>query len=178
MNEDLEQLLENLKLKTIAARFDEMLAAAEQTGTLVPTLIAQLLRAEWHARQEQALEARITRANFPEPWTLESFPFKLQKGIKERQIRAFAELEFIPQAENIVFIGYEKEPVMEREWYMLLIRLRRVPQGLLIISPDLHIESSHVSNCGSRFQRGGFPGLTATSTFSRALRFVSRLARA
>ena len=29
MNEDLEQLLQNLKLKTIAARFDEMLAAAE-----------------------------------------------------------------------------------------------------------------------------------------------------
>ncbi len=54
MNEDLEQLLENLKLKTIAARFDEMTAAAEQNGTPVPTLIAQLLRAGWHARQEHA----------------------------------------------------------------------------------------------------------------------------
>jgi len=31
MNEDLEQLLLNLKLKTIAARFDEMLAAATKT---------------------------------------------------------------------------------------------------------------------------------------------------
>ena len=30
MNDDLEQLLQNLKLKTIAARFDEMFAAAEQ----------------------------------------------------------------------------------------------------------------------------------------------------
>ena len=80
MNEDLQQLLHNLKLKTIAARFDEMLAAAEQNGTPVPKLFAQLLRAEWHARQEQALEARITRANFPEPWTLESFPFKLQRA--------------------------------------------------------------------------------------------------
>ena len=105
MNEDLEQLLQNLKLKTIAARFDEMLAAAEQNGTPVPTLIAQLLRAEWHARQEQALQARIDRADFPEAWTLESFPFKMQKGVKERQIRSFAELDFIPKAENIVFIG-------------------------------------------------------------------------
>jgi DNA replication protein DnaC len=105
MNEDLQQLLQNLKLKTIAARFDEMLAAAEQTGTPVPKLFAQLLRAEWHARQEQALEARITRANFPEDWTLESSPFKLQKGVKECHIRSFAELEFIPKAENIVFIG-------------------------------------------------------------------------
>jgi DNA replication protein DnaC len=115
MNEDLEQLLQNLKLKTIAARFDEMFAAADQNGTPVPTLLTQLLRAEWHARQEQALQARIDRANFPEEWTLESFPFKMQKGVKERQIRSFAELDFIPKAENLVFIGYEKEPVMERE---------------------------------------------------------------
>jgi DNA replication protein DnaC len=80
MNEDLEQLLENLKLKTIAARFDEMLAAADQNGTPVPTLIAQLLRAEWHARQEQALQARIDRANFPEDWTLESFPLRCKRA--------------------------------------------------------------------------------------------------
>jgi DNA replication protein DnaC len=105
MNEDLEQLLLNLKLKTIAARFDEMLAAAEQNGTPVQTLLTQLLRAEWHARQEKALQARIDRADFPKPWTLESFPFKMQKGVNERQIRTFAELDFIPKAENIVFIG-------------------------------------------------------------------------
>ncbi len=43
MNEDLQQLLENLKLKTIAARFDEMLAAAETSGTPVPTLFSQKL---------------------------------------------------------------------------------------------------------------------------------------
>jgi len=105
MNEDLQQLLASLKLKTLAARFDEMLAAAEQNGTPIATLFTQLLRAEWQAQQEQALEARIQRARFPEDWTLESFPFRLQKGVKERQIRAFAELEFIPKAENITFIG-------------------------------------------------------------------------
>jgi DNA replication protein DnaC len=84
------------------------------------------MSAEWHARQEQALQARIDRANFPEDWTLESFPFKMQKGVKERQIRAFAELDFIPKAENIVFIGYEKEPVMESGRRMLLIPLGSV----------------------------------------------------
>jgi hypothetical protein len=83
---DLQQLLQNLKLNTIAARFDEMLATAEASGTPIPTLFTQLLRAEWHARQEQALEARIKRANFrencarqasrrtPTPWGLRSSP--------------------------------------------------------------------------------------------------------
>jgi DNA replication protein DnaC len=137
MNEDLEQLLENLKLKTIAARFDEMLAAAEQNGTPVPTLIAQLLRAEWHARQEQALQARIDRANFPEDWTLESFPFKMQKGAKERQIRAFAELEFIPKAENIVFIS---ETGVGKTGLMISLARKAVQNGyraLFIKAQDL-----------------------------------------
>jgi DNA replication protein DnaC len=105
MNEDLEQLLANLHLKTVAARFDEYLAAADKDGTPFPVLLVQLLRAEWQARQESALAARIQRAKMPESWSLESFPFKIQTGVNQRQIRAFATLDFIPKAENIVFVG-------------------------------------------------------------------------
>jgi DNA replication protein DnaC len=32
-------------------------------------------------------------------------PFKRQPGVNPKQIRTFAELEFIPRAENIVFVG-------------------------------------------------------------------------
>ena len=46
-----------------------------------------------------------SRARLPEPWTLESFPFKHQPGVNQRQIRGFAELDFLGKAENIVFIG-------------------------------------------------------------------------
>ena len=137
MNEDLEQLLLNLKLKTIAARFDEMLAAADQNGTPVQTLVTQLLRAEWHARQEKALQSRIDRADFPEEWTLESFPFKLQKGVKERQIRTFAELDFIPKAENIVFIG---ETGVGKTGLMISLARKAVQNGyraLFIKAQDL-----------------------------------------
>jgi len=35
---------------------------------------------------------------------LDSFPFKLQKGVKNVRSATFAELDFIPKAENIVFI--------------------------------------------------------------------------
>jgi DNA replication protein DnaC len=66
MNEDLEQLLANLHLKTVAARFDEYLAAADKDGTPFPALLVQLLRAEWQGRQENALAARIQRAKMPE----------------------------------------------------------------------------------------------------------------
>lgn len=105
MTEDLAQLLENLKLHTIAARVDELVAAADENGTPVATLLTQLFRAEWEARMAQATDRRIRRARFPDNWTLESFPFKLQTGVKERQLRTLAQLDFIPKAENIVMIG-------------------------------------------------------------------------
>ena len=105
MTEELEQLLANLKLTTIARRLEEFLTAAERDGTPLATVLTQMLRAEWQARQQAALEARLKRAQLPEVWTLETFPFKVQTGVRERQIRTLAELDFIPKAENIVFIG-------------------------------------------------------------------------
>ena len=140
MNEDLQQLLQNLKLRTIAARFDEMLADAEKNGTPVATLVAHLLRAEWHARQEQALEARIKRAHFRENWTLESFPFKEQKAVKERQIRTLAELDFIPKAENVIFIG---ETGVGKSGLMMSLARKAVQNGyraLFISAQDLFDE--------------------------------------
>jgi hypothetical protein len=46
MNGELQQLLLNLKLKTMAARCAEYLAAAERDGTPVTTVLVQLLRLE------------------------------------------------------------------------------------------------------------------------------------
>jgi len=51
------------------------------------------------------MQARIKLARIPELWTIESFPFKQQPGVSRRQLRELAELEFIPKAVNIVFIG-------------------------------------------------------------------------
>jgi len=105
MTEEVEQLLKNLKLRRILEVYDEQLRAAEKHEPSYSEFVAGLLRAQWHARQESALEWRIRRATLPERWSLETFPFARQPGVTRKQIRAFAELEFIPKAENIVFIG-------------------------------------------------------------------------
>ena len=52
-----------------------------------------------------AADAPLQRANLPERWTLETFPFGRQPGVNRKQIRGFAELEFIAKAENIVLVG-------------------------------------------------------------------------
>ena len=105
MNEELEQLLKNLRLKRSLEVYEQQLAAAEKQQISYTEFLVRLMRTQWQARQETALEWRIRQANLPERWSLETFPFARQPGVNRRQIRAFAELDFIAKAENIVFIG-------------------------------------------------------------------------
>ena len=105
MTDELDQLLKNLKLGRMRAVFDEQLRAAEKQQTTYSEFLAGLLRSQWHDRQESALEWRIRRANLPERWSLETFPYAQQPGVNRKQIRAFAELDFAAKHENLVFIG-------------------------------------------------------------------------
>jgi DNA replication protein DnaC len=105
MTEELEQLLKNLKLRRMLGVYDEQLHAAEKAQTSYSEFVAGLLRAQWHERQDSALEWRIRRANLPERWSLESFPWSRQPGLSRKQIRGFAELDFVAKHENLVFTG-------------------------------------------------------------------------
>ena len=85
--------------------YDEQLRAAEDSQVSYSEFVAGLLRAQWHERQESALEWRIQRANLPERWSLETFPWTRQPGVSKKQMRAFAELDFVARHENIVLVG-------------------------------------------------------------------------
>jgi DNA replication protein DnaC len=104
-SDELDQLLHNLHLGRIAQILEAEVGDAEKHQRTYADFLTRLLRAQWHHRQETALAWRIERARLPEDWTLESFPWKRQSGIVQREIRGYAELDFIPKAENIVFIG-------------------------------------------------------------------------
>ena len=108
MNRPMEELLQTLKtlhLNRMAEMLPEEIARAEKDGIPYVELLLRLARAQWNHRHETALEWRIKRAKLPERWTLETFPWKLQPGVNKKQIMSLAELDFIPQAANLVFIG-------------------------------------------------------------------------
>src|SRR5450759_2644260 len=105
MTEEMDQLLKNLKLRRMLHVYDEQLRAAESADVSYSEFVAGLLRAQWHERQDSALEWRIGRANLPERWSLETFPWSRQPGVNRKQMRAFAELDFVAKHENLVFMG-------------------------------------------------------------------------
>lgn len=105
MTDEIEQLLNNLKLGRMRAIYDEQLRAAEKQQVSYSEFVASLLRAQWHHQQESSLEWRIRRSGLRERWSLETFPYGQQPGVKRKQIQGLAELDFVAKHENLVFIG-------------------------------------------------------------------------
>jgi DNA replication protein DnaC len=105
VNDELDQLLRNLRLLKVREVYPEVRKQAEKGDLGWDEFLLRLLRPEHHARMQAAVQSRVRRARLPEQWSLESFPFAKQPGVSRKQIRGFAELEFIPQAVNIVFHG-------------------------------------------------------------------------
>ena len=140
MKDDLDQLLRSLHLRKISEIFDEEAKRADKADLSYQELLARLLRAQWQANQEAALAWRIDRARLPEQWTLETFPWKRQPGVNQRQLRTFAELEFIPKAENIVFVGPTGVGKTGLASGLLLKALQNGHRGIFMRAQDLFDE--------------------------------------
>ncbi len=140
MDDNIDQLLRNLRLCKIREVIDRELEKATKTGASYQELVANLLRIEYQDRQERSLEARIKRAKLPERWTLESFPFKKQPGVKKRALRQLAQLDFVPDATNIVFIGPTGVGKTGLASSILMKALENGYRGLFIKAQDLFDE--------------------------------------
>jgi len=105
MNEELLNLLEQLRLKGMAGVFTEMLANAQREGWGHQQLLDKLLREELRHRRERSVQYRLSQAKIPWSWTLQTFPFNRQPALDKTRIMSLAGLDFIQRGENIVFTG-------------------------------------------------------------------------
>jgi DNA replication protein DnaC len=105
MREKIRQLLIELRLKGMQEVFERHLDDVEKKGQATEKVLHRLLCEELAYRQERSMHYRINHAKIPWDWTLKSFPFDKQPGVKKSQIMSLAGLSFIERAENIVFIG-------------------------------------------------------------------------
>ena len=105
MTDELDQLLQNLKLRRMREIYEEQLRAPEKQDVTYSEFLTRLLRAQWHHRQETALEYRIRRTKLRERWSLETFPFDRQPGVSRKQIRAFADWTSSPRPRTLCFLA-------------------------------------------------------------------------
>jgi len=137
VNDDIDQLLTNLKFRRTREIIDDELARAEKKKPSYSEFLARVLREEYQHQQERFLQYRIDRANIPERWTLETFPWKEQPSVSKPQIEQLAELDFIARAANLVFIGETGVGKTGLATAILLQALQRGHRGLFIKAQDL-----------------------------------------
>jgi len=105
MRKKIQAILDELRLKGMADALDRELDQAQKNGASVAQTLYRLLREELKHRRERSMAYRINNAKIPWPWTLQTFPFDMQPGVRKHQILSLAEVSFVAKAENIVFIG-------------------------------------------------------------------------
>lgn len=105
MNDDLDQLLAGLRLRRMREVLARELERATQDQPSYEEFLARLLREELCFQRERSLAYRIEQARMPELWSLDTFPFERQPGVKQATIRQLASLDFVSSAQNVVFIG-------------------------------------------------------------------------
>lgn len=105
MRDEILKLLAALRFHGMEQVLDEVLADAERAARSPGEVVLRLLREEYRHRQERSLLYRLKKADLPWEWSLDTFPFERQPGVQAGQIRSLGNLDFIPRAQNIVFIG-------------------------------------------------------------------------
>ena len=105
MINEIHTILDALKLHHARAAVDGQLKAAQKQKTSYSAFLLELLRREHEGQRDRTIARRLKRSGLQEYWTLETFPFHVQKCVDKRLIDELAELDFIDRGQSVVFIG-------------------------------------------------------------------------
>src|ERR687896_1057988 len=94
-----------LKAPRIAALASSLAERARAEGWDYEQYLAQVLSEEVASRETHGGEARVKAARFPQVKTLDDFVFSFQRSVRRHLISNLAQLDFIREATNVVFLG-------------------------------------------------------------------------
>jgi DNA replication protein DnaC len=95
-----------LGLKYLSKDWDTILKAAKKTQPSYHKFLTDILEKEYLEKKEKARLSRIKRANIPEYFTMETFPFAKQPKLKKKLVmELYDSMHFMTQKQELIFIG-------------------------------------------------------------------------
>jgi DNA replication protein DnaC len=94
-----------LKAPRIRETAASLAVRAKEEGWDYEAYLAAVLSEEVNARETHGGSNRVRSARFPQVKTLDDFDFSFQRSVKQDQIRHLAQLDFLREKSNVIFLG-------------------------------------------------------------------------
>ncbi len=105
MLEEIIPYLEALRLPKTQEILGSELKSAQAKKPSYSAFLLNLLRQEFEDKRNRTVQGRIKQSGVHELWSLDTYPFHIQKCADKKLHYELAELDFISRAENIVWVG-------------------------------------------------------------------------
>jgi DNA replication protein DnaC len=104
---ELHQLCDALKLRYAREAIEDVLRQAQRSKPSYSQFLQDLLSRELQDKRRRTIANRLKQCGLTDYWTLESFPWHIQKSLarQRKAIEELAELDFLERAESVVFVG-------------------------------------------------------------------------
>lgn len=102
---DVAFLSRALKAPRIPEAAKVLASKAAEEGWDFQTYLAAVLSEEVSARGTHGGENRVRAARFPGVKTIDDFDFSFQRSVKREQIAHLAQLDFLVERKNVIFLG-------------------------------------------------------------------------
>jgi DNA replication protein DnaC len=107
MIHDLHGLCDALKLRYTRKAIEDVLRQAQRGKPSYSQFLRDLLSRELEDKRRRPIANRIQHSGLTDYWTLDSFPWHIQKSLARQRkvIEELSELDFLDRGESVVFVG-------------------------------------------------------------------------
>ena len=106
MDDETVKMLKFLRLSGLHAHWDEYLALAQKQDYSHVRLLKYILEQECKTKTDNTRKLRLQRANIPDRYVMETFPFDRQPKLdKKKVLSLYDAFEYISKNQNIIWVG-------------------------------------------------------------------------
>lgn len=106
MDDDIKKQLHYLRLTWLDENWDDLLKETKKKQPSYHRLLTNIIEKEYSARREKARLARIRKAQIPEKFVMETFPFAKQTRLKKKMVmELYDSMQFTKENQDMLFIG-------------------------------------------------------------------------
>lgn len=106
MDEELIKMLKYIRMSGLVANWDRYLDLAQQKDLSHVRFLKYIIEQEYAIKKENSRKLRLKRAQIPEHWVMETFPFEKQPNLNKKKVLAiYDSFDYMTKKQNIILIG-------------------------------------------------------------------------